>query len=203
MEQKDYKNLFQALMPSGPAWTREPRSDMSHMADAFADFDFFIHQRMEKAGLEIFPETCSETLIDHEKMHGLPEICEHGGHSSSQTFYERINNVIAKINRNFSPTTENFAKLASMLGYKVAINTAPPSICGLTRCGDNLGGSVSSNYYWITIVDGARLNYARCGTTVCGEVLCHITWAEDLECLFNRIKPAHTLLKLSYISTEE
>ncbi len=102
-----------------------------------------------------------------------------------------------------SRTKENFAKLANFLGYNVSIVTTPPSVCGIARCGENLGGATEANYYWITIVDGARLSYARCGTAVCGEVLCRITWAEDLECLLNRIKPAHTIIKLSYATPKE
>ena len=203
MDQSDYKKLFQNLMPSGPAWSRSPKSDMSKLGDAAAAFFFYIHQRVEKAAREMFPDTCEETLVDWEAMLELPEPCEHGNHAEGQTFYERVNAAIAKINRNISPTKENFAKLANFLGYNVSIVTTPPSVCGIARCGENLGGATEANYYWITIVDGARLSYARCGTAVCGEVLCRITWAEDLECLLNRIKPAHTIIKLSYATPKE
>lgn len=198
MERKDYKELFQALMPKGPAWSREPDAKMSDLAEAVAAFFFFIHGRVEKAKREMFPQDCEEILIDWERELGLPETCEHGNHAEGQTFQERVNEVIAKINRSFSPTIANFTKLAQSLGYNVRIVTTPPAICGLARCGDRLGGNTAANYYWITIVDGARLTYARCGTAVCGEPLCRISWADDLECLLNRIKPAHTIIKLSY-----
>lgn len=198
MNKDDYKRLFQKLLPKGPAWSRDPDAVMSQLADGVAQFFYYIHQRVEKAGHEIFPFEADETIIDWEKELGLPEVCIHGNHSGNQTVSERVDAIVAKINRRFSPTIENFAKLAQMLGYRVTIRTEPPSICGIARCGQHLGGAVESNYYWITIVDGARLNYARCGVARCGEPLCTITWAEDLECLFERIKPAHTLIKLSY-----
>lgn len=203
MEQNDYKKLYQDLMPSGPAWSRDQKAVVSDLGDAAAAFFFYLHQRVEKAGREMFPDSCNETLVDWEEMLELPEPCEHGNHAENQTVQERIDAVIAKINRNISPTKENFAKLAEFLGYKVSIVTTPPSVCGIARCGEYLGGAEEANYYWITIVDGARIAYARCGTAACGERLCRITWAEDLECLLNRIKPAHTLIKLSYAQQKE
>lgn len=202
MEQSDYKKLYQDMLPKGPAWSRNPKATISKLGDAAAAFFFYTHQRVEKAAREMFPDSCSETLVDWEKMLELPEPCEHGNHAKGQTFRERIDAVIAKINRNISPTIENFIKLAEFLGYEVIVVTTPPSVCGIARCGEHLGGAHEANYYWITIIDSARINYARCGSAVCGEPLCHITWAEDLECLLNRIKPAHTLLKFSYAKDE-
>jgi uncharacterized protein YmfQ (DUF2313 family) len=199
MEQNDYKELFQNLMPKGPAWSHEPDSNMSALSDATAAFFFYIHKRVEKAGGEIFPQSCEETLVDWEYDYGLPEICEHGNHSAGSTFGERRAEVIAKINRKFSPTELNFINLAKILGYEISIKTVPPSICGISRCGEKLGGNISARFYWIVLVHGIKVTYARSGITVCGEPLCHISYAQDLECLFKRIKPAHTIVKFRYV----
>lgn len=131
--------------------------------------------------------------------YGLPEICEHGNHSAGSTFGERRAEVIAKINRKFSPTELNFINLAKILGYEISIKTVPPSICGISRCGEKLGGNISARFYWIVLVHGIKVTYARSGITVCGEPLCHISYAQDLECLFKRIKPAHTIVKFRYV----
>lgn len=47
MERKDYKELFQALMPKGPAWSREPDAKMSDLAEAVAAFSFYPRTRRE------------------------------------------------------------------------------------------------------------------------------------------------------------
>lgn len=198
MEKEDYKKLFQELLPKGPAWSREPKSTMSCLSSAIASFFFYIHQRIEKAGKEIFPQSCDETLTDWEKAYELPEPCKHGNHAEGQTFQERRNAVITKKNRKFDPTLKNFEKVAQNLGYKVRTTTYPPAICGIARCGCRLGGNRSASYYVLTVVDGARLTYARCGVSRCSEPLCRITYATDLECLFERIKPAHLVFKISY-----
>lgn len=203
MDEKDYTHLIEELLPHGPAWTRQPDSKMHNLAMGLGDFFYYIHQRVEKAGREIFPRETNETLVDWERQLGLPETCIHGTHADNLTVAERVDAVIAKINRRFSPTRENFVKLARMLGYTVTIITTPPAYCGIARCGDRLGGRVSDGYYWITIVDGARIRYAQCGITRCGEPLCTIRWADDLACMLERIKPAHTSLKFSYISGDE
>ena len=72
MDQEDYKNLFQELLPKGPAWSREPKSLMSDLSNGIAAFFYYIHQRVEKAGKEIFPRSCDETLVDWEEMLELP-----------------------------------------------------------------------------------------------------------------------------------
>ena len=202
MDQEDYKNLFFFFFPKGPAWSREPKSLMSDLSNGIAAFFYYIHQRVEKAGKEIFPRSCDETLVDWEEMLELPEPCKHGNHAEGLTVQERVNAVIVKLNRRFSPTLKNYAKIAEMMGYQVETITFPPAICGLARCGDRLGGGKSANYYVLTIVDGTRLTYARCGVSRCGEPLCRISYATDLECLFERIKPAHVIFKLSYTQGE-
>lgn len=198
MDQESYKNLYLELLPKGPAWSRDPKSTMSELSEGIAAFFYHLHQRVEKAGREIFPLSCDETLPDWEKTYELPEPCKHGNHADGLTFQERKNALAVKINRRFSPTLENFAKIARALGYKVSTVTYPPAVCGLARCGDKLGGNKSASYYVLTIVDGARLTYARCGVSRCGEPLCRIAYATDLECLLERIKPAHLIFKISY-----
>ena len=96
MDKQDYKELFQALMPKGPAWSREPDAKMSDLAEAVAAFFFFIHGRVEKAKREMFPQECEEILIDWERELGLPETCIHGNHAEGQTFQERVNEVWPK-----------------------------------------------------------------------------------------------------------
>nr|DAH13462.1 MAG TPA: tail protein [Caudoviricetes sp.] len=202
MDENSYKQLFLELLPKGPAWSKDPESTFADLAAGIGKFFYFIHQRIEKSGQEIFPYSCDETLSDWEKMLELPEPCIHGNHAGNQTFQERRNAVIVKLNRRFSPTLENYAKIARMMGYTVATKTYPPAICAIARCGDHLGGDRSANYYVLTIVDGTRLTYARCGVSRCREPLCRIAYATDLECLFERIKPAHVIFKLSYTQGE-
>ena len=45
MDQEDYKNLFQELLPKGPAWSREPKSLMSDLSNGIAAFFYYIHQQ--------------------------------------------------------------------------------------------------------------------------------------------------------------
>ncbi|MBQ8465707.1 MAG: DUF2313 domain-containing protein [Alphaproteobacteria bacterium] len=202
MDQQDYTDLFKKLLPKGPAWSQSDQGTMNEIAQAVGDFFLYIHDRTEKALREMHPETCDETLLDWEKEFGLPETCIHGNHAEGLTVADRVQQIIAKINRSFSPTIENFAKLAQSLGYDINIITTPPAICGLARCGDRLGGTRSESYYMISIVDSTRISYARAGSARCGDHLCTITFATDLECLFNRIKQAHTIFKFSYLQGE-
>lgn len=202
MDKQDYTDLFKKLLPKGPAWSKSDEGTMDGIAKAVGSFFFYVHERLEKALNEMHPETCNETLLDWEKDLGLPETCIHGTHAKGQTVSDRVQEVIAKINRSFSPTIENFVKLAKYLGYDIKIITTPPAICGIAMCGDRLGGARSESYYMISITDSTRIKYARAGSACCGDHLCTITYATDLECLLNRIKQAHTIFTFNYLQGE-
>ena len=53
--------------------------------------------------------------------------------------------------------------------------------------------------YWTVHVSGARLTWFRCASGQCGvDPHLQIGTAEDLECLLNRLKPAHTTIIFDY-----
>ena len=60
-------------------------------------------------------------------------------------------------------------------------------------------GPVANYYYWTVHVDGMKLVWFRCGSGQCGvDPHLRIGLADDLECLFNRWKPAHTKIIFDY-----
>ena len=198
MDASSYRDLFCDLLPPGPAWTREKGTVMAGLSDAAGSFFAYVGKNVDNAALEMFPQSADATLRRWENDYGLPEKCVHGYHAEGATFVDRQSAVLAKIRSRFSPTAANFVSLAATLGYDVTITTTPPAVCGAVRCSDRLGGTTPANYYWIVSVSGDRLTYARAGSARCGEVLCRISRADELECLFKRLKPAHTVMHFSY-----
>ena len=195
MNKEDYRLLFQRLMPFGPAWTRHKDSVMSMLANGIAAIYLFVNDRVEKTTREMFPYSCEETLEDWEKAYELPEPCPHAGyHAEGLTAEERADAVVAKINRSMSLTAKNIEDLAARLGYSVRAIEFPQTVCGIARCGDRLGGDHNSSFHILVNIDGNRFSYARTGMGRCSDYMCRVSWADDLECLLNRIKHAHTVV---------
>lgn len=62
-------------------------------------------------------------------------------------------------------------------------------------------GPIENRYYWTVHVHQASLAWFRCGSGQCGvDPHLRIGLAEDLECVLNRWKPAHTQIIFDYTS---
>jgi uncharacterized protein YmfQ (DUF2313 family) len=60
-------------------------------------------------------------------------------------------------------------------------------------------GPPANRFYWTVHVDQAKLVWFRCASGQCGvDPHLRIGTADDLECLLNRWKPAHTQIIFDY-----
>lgn len=181
MDQQDYKNLYQKMLPKGPIWGRENDTVSAQVAEATGSFFYYLHGRIEKASNEMFAQNCDETLIDWEKMLGLPETCEHGNHADGLSINDRKLEVLSKIRRKFSPTVANYQALIEFLGY-----TDVEII------------ETSANHLSVQIRDISRTVWARAGLAQCRDYMCRISYINELECLLKRLIQAHIVLTFDY-----
>jgi uncharacterized protein YmfQ (DUF2313 family) len=97
---------------------------------------------------------------------------------------------------------------------QVTIREFAPFQCGVSRVGVTLFpdtiaprwqlGSAQQRFTWRVSVPGKRLTWFRCGPGGgrCGrDSLLRIRRADDLECLLQRLKPAHTVVQFDYSGT--
>ncbi len=76
MDKQDYKELFQNLMPQGPAWSRDPDSFMDKIAKGIGSFFYSIALDLEKVLDEIFPQTDT----------AFPQLCDYGNIANKDYF---------------------------------------------------------------------------------------------------------------------
>ena len=105
--------------------------------------------------------------------------------------------------------------MATFLGYTVTITEYSPFMAGVSNAGDTrtppldpkplVGdfrwyiGPPEMRFYWTVHVTGARLTWFRSAQGEAGvDHHLEIGLAEDLECLLNRWKPAHTEIIFDY-----
>lgn len=204
---------FMALLPSGAVWPRDAGSTLVRVVTGLMGLpERFLTRVAYFLNVEAFPPTSLQLLPDWERVLGLPEPCL----PAAQTIPERQAAVAEKLARR--PGRQDrpyFVELAARLGYAITITEHVPAQCGLTPCGayrrvEDSGrlivrgggcGTPFIRYLWIVSVPGPRLTWFAFGFgggRAGQDPHLRIRRADDLECLFKKLKPAHTRLVFNY-----
>ena len=220
----EYAQAFAALLPTGPAWPREPESELqiviSGMAEIWGDpanrpdadtqvsvdgraADFLITEADPRVTLELLP--------DWEKAFGLPDECL----AEPVTIEARHNALINRYTMLGSGAPAFFVAQAANIGYAIAIEEHSPYMCGISRVGDTRPsdpnavsvnfrwefGDPTMRFYWTVLILHPRLSWFRVGQgggQVGVDPMLRIGLATDLECLIRRIQPGHGSVFFDY-----
>lgn len=194
MSVEQYRDLLAALAPPGAALPKDLDSEWMQLLAALGAELARLDGRADDLSDEADPRSALELLTDYERVCGLPDGCT----GDATTLQERRDRVVATLTAQGGQSLAYFQSLAEGLGYSVTIEEFRPFICGLSCCDDTLGGAASNRHYWRVRVHGPRVTLFRCGASRCSDLLGSIAEAEDLECLLQRLAPAHTVLIFAY-----
>jgi uncharacterized protein YmfQ (DUF2313 family) len=154
--------------------------------------------------IESDPRATTELLTDWERNWGLPDPCLINPPTG---LIERRLALVNKMTLLGAQSRAWFIGVAAALGYTITITEYSPYMCGVSRCGDRRGiynpddptryywtlGPRENRYYWTVHVSAVRLVKFRVSSSQTGiDRLLAIYGPEDLECILNRWKPAHT-----------
>ncbi|MDP1628867.1 YmfQ family protein [Parvibaculum sp.] len=193
---EDYLDQALALLPEGPAWPAERDAVLAAFWRATVASLARAHERMCGLLPESIPCFALDLLPDWERVYGLPDPCLGG---EGQTLQERQLALCAKDTAQGGQSKAYFEAVAASLGYEVEIEEYRPFICGLSQCGITQLGGPELRFLWRVAVPGARVTWFRCGLSELGiDPLAKIARAEDLECRFEALQPAHTTILFSY-----
>lgn len=130
-------------------------------------------------------------LADWERVLGLPDECAGG---LGQTVTERIAAAVAKIQAHGGLSREYFIQVAAGLGYAVTIEEYAVYTC-ISPCDEAIHDE-PWRFAWTVRAPETTVRDFTCGTG-CDEPL--RTWGNALlECVLNRLKPAHTHIIYTY-----
>lgn len=191
----DFLAALLDLLPVGWAWPRDPDSVQGRTLAGAADGLARHHGRaVDLLDRESLPPASLELLGDWERVLGLPDPCAPAG----ATVEERRAAVAEKLARRGGQTRAFFVGVAERLGYAVEIDEFRPFVAGLSRCGDALGGPGAVRHVWrVRVADPVTIPF-RAGASRAGDRLLTIRRAEALECILQRLRPAHTTLVFDY-----
>jgi len=193
----NYLAQAKELLPKGALWKTVKGGRLWGILNFTAGQTSTCHSRIEKLIMESDPETASELLSDWEEFAGLPDECS--PLPEGQTITERQEAVVEKLTGRGSMSVARFYEIARKMGYEITIREYRPFTCGRSVCGgpDQLGDT-RARFWWRVTIHGPRAHYFRTGRNRAGDRLGWASPAIDLECFFNRRKPAHTTIIFEY-----
>ena len=191
-----YREQLAKLQPPGKIWPTEPTALLHSFFGALGAVFAAVHNRLLELIDEADPRTTVQLLEDWERVLGLPDSCTPT--TTSLTLQERRDRVVQQLTLGGGQTEAFFIALAAQLGYAITIDEPRPFICGVSECGDPIGGTYTDRHYWRVHVPDPRVTFFRAGVSQCGDLLGALDRAEDLECILERAKPAQSRLLFSY-----
>lgn len=171
-----YTRHLQQLLPPGVAWTRDPEALLTQLLRALADelarVDGSIHRLMDEAD----PRTTGQLLGDWEDTAGLPDPCV----TEPQSTEERRKSLRGRLTATGGASAVYFVAIAEGLGYVDPFVDEP-----------------QVHVWRMNLHEDTNVTAFRAGQSTAGEAL--RTWGnESLECLLERLKPAHTRVLFAY-----
>lgn len=207
----DYAQQFMHLLPTGQAWPRgsdcgSPDTVLERVCRGLSDYWGFVDGRAADLLVrESDPRTTIELLPDWERAWGLPDPCFISGQSIS----ERQRILVLWMTWLGAQSRDYLTAVAKLVGYDIQIEEYAPFQVGISRCGDTkeadkeAGGDGTKprweigppemRFYWSTNATAPSLTWFRAGASEVGaDPHLRIGIDEEIHCLLNRWKPAHT-----------
>lgn len=182
----DYRTLFQNLLPLGPVWPRDPDTVQAKTLAALAAEWARLDARLGDLWTEADPRQTQELLTDWERLLGLPDDCM----QPTVTIAERRTAIWTRLTQLGGQSRAFFIALAAALGYTITISEFNPF-----RIGSEIGTPLcDEEWQFVWQVNGIiEVEYFRVDENRVGDPLRR--WSGFLlPCIFNRLKPAHTLI---------
>jgi uncharacterized protein YmfQ (DUF2313 family) len=180
---KEYRKLLQSLLPRGRAWTRDENSTLTELLNGFGEELARIETRSEDLIDETFPRSSVELLTDHETDYAIPD----EGNTLAPTTGQRQNVIYAKKVGVGQQDPDYFITIGAALGYTLTITEYVPSLAGIVKAGEEIGGEYVG-YYWTVNID------------VSAEMMEFYTLANITQLIIEieKRKPAHTEVFFRY-----
>ncbi len=189
---EEYAGQLDELLPVGLAWPRDADARMRDLTRSLAEELARVDQRGDDLIEAVLPSTTVEMLSDWERAAGLPDTCV----ATGQTVQERRNALLARLTSTGGQSRAFFISLAAYLGFTITITEFQPFQAGRSRAGDP-DYDEAWRYAWRINGPAETIIVFRAGLSAAGEPL--RKWGNELlECVFNRVKPAHTVLLFGY-----
>ena len=196
MNARDYRNQLIALQPPG-ALPADDDSTWVQLLDALAQQLASVEQRARDVVRKADPRATLELLPEWEETAALPDPCLG---TTDQLLQARRAALVNRLSGRGGATVTYFLRRARALGYDdIEIEEVRPTRSGVLRAGQKLAGDEKTVFSWWVRLPVQVTHTFQAGASTSGEKLGY--WAPvDLECMLERLKPAHTAIGWQYVT---
>lgn len=177
----DYLAQLMALAPQGAAWSRENGTTLRGLFEGMADELARIDGRGDDLMEQTDPRAVTEMLDDWERAFGLPDACV----TAEPTPDGRRLALHRKVASLGGQTGAYFVGMSALLGYLTDVEEFSPSRLPL-RLPFRLAGRPWAFAWRVAIYGPLELTEDP------------IYASADIECVIQRLKPAHTIVSFDY-----
>lgn len=197
---EDYTDQLLELLPKGPAWSRRLGTNLWKLLSAAAAELALVHSLARFLLQEATPSQTVDSLDEWEVELGLPEACVLTPATDADS---RRREIFRKANSLGGCSPAYFEELAAILGFSITVDEyfqlAHPFKAGQAVAGDALTqGPWLFTWRVQALVPDSTVQVFTAGNGTAGTPL---RWwgLEELECLFEQLKSAHTLIVFTYV----
>ena len=186
-------NTLQQLLPQGFAWQHNNQdTNLYALLVALAIELDLVEAQLDKLRTQLHPNSATELLPDWLAMLALPDTC-----TQVSTVQELQGQAWERYIQTGGTSAVYFIALAASLGYPITIADNPPFRANRNTTGQPLNGG-QRRYSWTVTAPLQRIVRFTVGISRTGDPL--LTRTDGvLECILNRLKPAHTQIEFKYI----
>lgn len=189
------------LLPSGPAWPRDPESTLMKLIGALAQEPARADARLSALIDEADPDTAFELLADWERVAGLPDACQ----SVAGSIRERQRAVVQRLTATGGQSIAYYTAIAASMGITIWIEEHRAMTCD-DDCEDACTDDAWATAWTIHVTDADDITdfYDVWATadSACEEPI-RAFGSGQLECRILGAAPAHTDALFSYDTTPE
>ena len=172
------------MLPKGAAWQRELGNTYNELLRGLATEPSRVDEQIQTMINNMVVKNADELMPEWEADLGLPDDCTSFATSS---LADRQTAAFSKLTQLGGNNPAYFIALAETLGYTITIDEYKPFWCGIGAMGDSCGGQ-DNIFYW--------------GVNVLYDINQPDKIGAEIECLFNTIKPAHTIVNVGLVGPE-
>jgi uncharacterized protein YmfQ (DUF2313 family) len=178
----DWANQCMTYLPDGPAWNKNPSSNMYQAILAL--MGTFVDHQTSAANLlpDAFPATTVDLLPEWQTALGLPDSCS----PTVQTLAQAQQQVLARFAGVLGQSVPFLIQYAAMFGFTITITEFAVFSCN-SNCNAPLANS--ANYVQINLPN-VQLSFFEVGTGEMGDPLVSTAPFDLLECELDRVMPA-------------
>jgi len=190
----DYLRQLQALLPQGPAWPRDDSATITQLLAALSDEMARVDGRAWQIVEEADPRTTAELFLDWERVAGLPDTCAEA-FGGEQTMAQRRAALVGKLVTLGGQSAAYYIGVSAALGYAITITEFHSHTVD-----DDVDAEICAeawNFVWQVNAALNTVTDLTVDMTVDDPLA---AWGNALlECVLERLKPAHTTVLFSYV----